>query len=118
VRNIHKQVNKLNQIGILLLAALFEAGGDAILRKALHLQPGTSRIVALLAGAAVLFFYGVMVNAPAWDFGRLLGIYVVFFFVIAQGISWLVFKQPPTPATWIGGALIVAGGAVLGFAAA
>ena len=56
-------------------------------------------------------------NAPEWDFGRLLGIYVVFFFVIAQAISWLVFHQPPTQTTWIGGALIVAGGVVLGVTA-
>lgn len=111
-------MDRLSQIGILFLAALLEAGGDAILRKALHLPAGVSRAIAFVAGAVVLFLYGVTVNAPAWDFGRLLGIYVVFFFVVAQGISWLVFNQPPTPATWIGGALIVAGGAVLGFASA
>jgi small multidrug resistance family-3 protein len=35
------------------------------------------------------------VNAPPWDFGKLIGIYVVFFFSIAQLISWLVFKQIP-----------------------
>ena len=110
-------MNKLTQIGILLLAAVFEAGGDAIIRKALHLPAGVSRFMAFGAGAAVLFLYGLTVNAPDWDFGKLLGIYVVFFFVIAQAISWLVFHQPPTAATWIGGALIVAGGAVLGYAA-
>lgn len=109
-------MTKLTQIGILFLAALLEAGGDAILRKALHLPPGLSRVLAFAAGAFVLFFYGVTVNAPAWDFGKLLGIYVVFFFVVAQAISWMVFNQPPSPATWIGGTLIVAGGAVLGFA--
>ena len=106
-------MNKLTQIGILLLAALLEAGGDAILRKALHLPGGIARVLALLAGAAILFLYGITVNTPSWDFGRLLGIYVVFFFVIAQAISWLVFSQPPNAATWMGGALIVAGGVVL-----
>jgi drug/metabolite transporter superfamily protein YnfA len=111
-------VDKLTQIGILLLAALFEAGGDAIVRKALHMPAGLSRLLAFGSGAVVLFLYGYMVNAPDWDFGRLLGVYVVFFFVIAQVLSWAVFNQPPTMATWIGGALIVAGGAVLGFTAA
>ncbi len=109
-------MNKAAQLGILLLAALFEAGGDAILRKALHLPAGLSRILTFAVGALVLFLYGLTVNAPAWDFGRLLGIYVVFFFVIAQVLSWLVFHQPPTTAIWLGGALIIAGGAVLGFA--
>jgi hypothetical protein len=37
------------------------------------------------------------VNAPAWDLSRLPGLYVVFFFVIAQLVSWLGFKQPPSP---------------------
>jgi hypothetical protein len=37
---------------------------------------------------------------PAWDFGRVLGLYVVFFFIIAQ----------------IGGLLIVSGGLVIAFA--
>ena len=85
-------MNKLTQIGILFLAAVFEAGGDAILRKALHLPAGLSRILVFLAGAVILFLYGITVNAPAWDFGRLLGIYVVFFFLVAQAISWLVFR--------------------------
>ncbi len=88
------------------------------MRKALHLPAGLSRILMFLAGAVILFLYGITVNAPAWDFGRLLGMYVVFFFVVAQGIAWLVFGQTPSPAMWIGGSLIVAGGAVLGFAEA
>lgn len=111
-------MDKFTQIGILLLAAVFEAGGDAIVRKALHMPAGLSRLLTFGFGAVVLFLYGYLVNSPAWDFGRLLGIYVVFFFVIAQILSWAVFNQPPTMATWIGGALIVAGGAVLGFATA
>ena len=43
-----------------------------------------SRALFWAAGALVLFTYGYVVNAPPWDFGRLLGIYVVFFFVVAQ----------------------------------
>jgi len=74
------------------------------------------RWLAFLAGAAVLFSYGVIVNTPDWDFGRLLGLYVVFFFVIAQLMSWLIFHQPPSAWTMLGGALIVAGGILLGVA--
>ena len=54
-----------------------------------------------------------VVNKPAWDFGRLLGIYVVFFFIVAQLISWLVFNQRPTMPIVVGGAFIVAGGVVM-----
>ncbi|MDQ2776234.1 MAG: hypothetical protein M3Y57_15150, partial [Acidobacteriota bacterium] len=53
------------------------------------------------------------VNAPPWDFGRLLGLYVVFFFIAAQLISWLAFSQPPSRAVLIGGLLIISGGLVI-----
>jgi len=68
------------------------------------------------AAAIILFAYGWTVNAPPWDFGRLLGLYVVFFFVIAQLLSWLVFKQVPSTAILIGGTLIVTGGVVISLA--
>jgi small multidrug resistance family-3 protein len=48
--------------------------------------------------------------------GKLLGLYVVFFFIIAQLISWIFFKQAPSLRVMAGGALIVAGGIVISFA--
>ncbi len=106
-------MNRATAILILLLAALLEVGGDAIVRAGLHRSGMLPKTFLFLLGALVLFGYGCTVNAPAWDFGRLLGIYVVLFFVIAQLISWLAFGQPPTLARICGGALIVAGGAVI-----
>jgi len=42
------------------------------------------------------------------------GIYVVFFFVVAQLISWLFFGQPPTTrGVLLGGAFIVTGGVIM-----
>jgi small multidrug resistance family-3 protein len=102
---------------ILLAAAVLEAGGDAIVRSGLH-SPGAGRRAALLLlGGVVLFAYGYVVNAPPWDFGRLLGLYVVFFFVVAQLLSWLVFHQPPSLAVWWGGAFVVTGGVIMAVAA-
>jgi small multidrug resistance family-3 protein len=95
--------------GILLVAAVLEAGGDALVRLGLHGQGGT-RVGFFLAGAVVLFLYGVSVNAPAWDFGRLLGVYVTLFFVVAQVINCVVFHVKPGAPILVGGALIVAGG--------
>lgn len=97
---------------LLLLAAVLEAGGDALVRHGLK-GPAGNRLVWLAAGGLVLFAYGCAVNTPAWDFGRLLGIYVVFFFVVAQAISWAAFGQKPDGGVWAGGALIVLGGIVL-----
>ncbi len=104
-------------IAILFLAAVLEAGGDAILRKALHTNAPWIRLVLFAFGGTVLFAYGYAVNAPAWDFGRLLGLYVVFFFVVAQAMSWLFFDQAPSSAVLIGGGLIAAGGCVISLAA-
>lgn len=112
----YTNMTKMTALGVLLGAAVLEAGGDALVRWGLHQNSGLTRGAAFALGAAILFAYGYSVNAPDWDFGRLLGIYVVFFFVIAQLMSWLFFHQPPGRATLVGGALIVAGGLVMGVA--
>jgi hypothetical protein len=75
---------------------------------------------ALLFGAAtiILFLYGWTVNSPPWDFRRLLGPYVVLFFIIAQLISWLAFRETPSATVLAGGTLIIAGGIVISLAKA
>ena len=108
-------MNRTTALLALLLAALLEAGGDALVRAGLHGSHHWGRAALLASGAIVLFAYGITVNTPAWDFGRLLGLYVVFFFVVAQVISWLAFGQPPTRLTLAGGTLIVLGGLLLSF---
>ena len=100
---------------VLFVAAVLEAGGDALVRTGLEAGSAGRRIALFAAGAVVLFAYGYAVNAPRWDFGRLLGIYVVFFFVVAQTISWLAFGQKPSVPILVGGAFIVVGGLVISF---
>jgi len=100
---------------VLMLAAVLEAGGDAIVRTGLHAASMPARVGLLVVGGAVLFSYGVTVNLPPWDFGRLLGVYVTLFFVVAQLINWLGFVLKPTPAILVGGALIIAGGLTITF---
>ena len=111
-------MSRSTAIVILLLAASLEAGGDAIIRVGLHTNSTWHRYVLFSGAAAILFAYGWTVNAPPWDFGKLLGLYVVFFFVIAQLISWLFFKQTPSMTLVLGGSLIVAGGIVISLAKA
>ena len=100
-------------LSVLVLAALLEAGGDALVRCGLTARTTGVRVAFFVLGGLVLFAYGAIVNRPAWDFGRLLGVYVVVFFIVAQLISWLVFGQPPTRAVVIGGAFVLAGGAIM-----
>jgi small multidrug resistance family-3 protein len=100
---------------VLFTAALLEAGGDAIVRAGLHTSTTISRMILFVGGGIVLFTYGYVVNAPPWDFGRLLGIYVVFFFVVAQLISWIVFHQRPSTGVLIGGTFIIVGGVIISY---
>jgi multidrug transporter EmrE-like cation transporter len=102
----------------LLFAAILEAGGDAVLRTGMHAHQPWRRALLFGAASITLFLYGWTVNSPPWDFGKLLGLYVVFFFVIAQLISWIVFKETPSAMVLAGGALIIAGGIVISLAKA
>ena len=105
----------MSAVFLLIVAALLEAGGDAVVRLGLHSSSTISRIALFGMGGLILFGYGYVVNAPSWDFGKLLGVYIVFFFVLAQLISWVVFHQRPTMQILILGVLIVAGGIVISY---
>jgi hypothetical protein len=100
---------------VLSLAAFLEVSGDACFQSGLYQSAGAARGLWFLAGAAVLATYGFFVNLPQWDFGKLLGVYVVLFFVIAQIVAKVRFHQSPTAPILVGGALIVAGGVVMTF---
>ena len=100
---------------LLLAAAILEVLGDSFFQTALHRSSGVWRWIWLIGGAVTLSAYGLAVNLPTWDFGRLLGVYVVFFFVVAQVVAKVRFQQPTTPAVLAGGSLIVAGGLIIFF---
>ena len=95
-------------VAYLLMAALLEVSGDFLMRLGL-----TSHRWALVAGAAALAAYGVLVNQPAWAFGRTLGLYIAVFFVASQLVAFLVAGERPSTSLWLGGGLIVAGGLVI-----
>ena len=103
-------------MGVLMCAALLEAAGDALMRVGLRSPTYTRAALFFLLGGLLLAFYGYVVNAPPWDFGRLIGVYVAFFFVVAQLISWFGFGHRPTSTVLWGGALIVAGGCIVSLA--
>ena len=90
-------------------------GATPFSRPAFIASSGFNRALALLAGAAVLAAYGSVVNVPRWDFGKLLGVYVVLFFLMAQILNKVRFGQSPTLPIYAGGGLIMAGGLVIAF---
>jgi small multidrug resistance family-3 protein len=95
----------------LVFAACLEVGGDALFRFGLR----SGRWIGLGAGALLLVSYGLCVNLPRWDFGRLMGVYIALFFVVAQAVAVLIFHEKPGTPILVGGLLIVAGGLLMTF---
>jgi drug/metabolite transporter superfamily protein YnfA len=100
-------------LGLLIVATGLEAGGDAVIRSGLRASSLQQRALLLAIGAAMLFGYGTFLTSAPVDFGKLLGIYVVVFFIMAQVINFVAFGTRPTLPIVVGGMLIVAGGAVI-----
>ena len=96
----------------LVLAALLEVAGDYVIRKGL----APLSVLTMLAGGALLALYGVAVNVH-WrgEFGKLLGLYVVVFFLASQAWGVAVDGERIDVTRAVGGTLIVAGGAVIQF---
>lgn len=106
-------VSPLGVFTVLALAAYLEVYGDACFQNALFHATGSRKILGFATGTAVLALYSLFLNSSRLDFGKLLGVYVVLFFVIAQLVAWFKFDQRPTPGIYAGGTLIVLGGVVM-----
>ena len=105
----------LGAFAVLSFAAFLEAWGDSFFQVSFYRSSGLGRVLAFAAGAVVLASYGAVVNVPRWDFVKLLGVYVVLFFLVAQVLARIRFGQSPTLPIYAGGALIVSGGLVIAF---
>ena len=93
----------------LTTAAVLEVGGDYLIRRGMPADWGRMLLGALLLGA-----YGFAVNA--WwrgDFSKLLGLYIVVFFAVSQLWGIAIERESIDGPRVVGGALIVAGGAVI-----
>jgi drug/metabolite transporter superfamily protein YnfA len=109
----HLVAHRSGALFFLTVAAFLEVYGDSCFQSALYRTSGMSRALAFAGGALSLAAYGLVVNAPRWEFGKLLGVYVVLFFLLAQIVARFKFGQSPTLPILIGGALILAGGVII-----
>ena len=100
---------------LLLVATTLEVSGDAVVRIAIYKHVGLVRLLLFVAGAALLLGYGCFLNAAPVEFGRVVGLYIATLFVVWQVISYLAFGSIPTFPILVGGALMIAGGAVITF---
>jgi hypothetical protein len=109
----HLVARRSGALFLLAIAAFLEAYGDSCFQSGLYRATGLNRSLAFLGGAVSLVAYGLVVNAPRWEFGKLLGVYVVLFFLLAQIVARVKFGQTPTLPILVGGALICAGGVII-----
>jgi drug/metabolite transporter superfamily protein YnfA len=99
---------------IFIAAAVLEVAGDAVIRQGL--RGGGGGLIA--AGVVVLGGYGVVVNLVQWDLSRLLGVYVGVFAAVSVLCGRFVLGESVPVSTWLGLAIIMAGGLVIQFGAA
>ena len=96
---------------LFVIGALFEVGGDAIIRMGLR-GGGT---ILILIGFAVLGSYGLIVNTVEWDFSKIFGVYVCLFALASVFCGKLVLREHIPGATWLGLGVILAGGLIIQF---
>ena len=105
--------NPIGALLVLALAAYLEVQGDACFQSGLYHSTGVRRFGWFLAGTLVLAGYSLFLNSSKVDFGKLLGIYVVLFFLVAQIVAKLQFHQSPTKPIYVGGAFVLLGGLIM-----
>ena len=94
---------------LLLVAAVLEVGGDAVIRRGLR----GGGLALVVAGAVMLGCYGIAVNLVPWEFSRLLGVYVGAFAAVSVLCGRFVFGESVPVSTWLGLLLVVGGGLVI-----
>jgi hypothetical protein len=108
-------VDKLPVVGFLIVATTLEALGDAIVRMGLGQEGIVQRTLLFVAGAVLLFGYGLTINLAPIEFGRVIGLYIATLFVVWQIVSFVAFRSVPNLPIFAGGALILAGGSIVAF---
>ena len=98
-------------VGCLIVAAVLEVGGDAFIRSGLRARG----LAFVVPGVVALGIYGIVVNLVPWDFSKLLGVYVGVFAAVSVLCGRFVFGESVPASTWVGLALVVAGGLVIQF---
>jgi drug/metabolite transporter superfamily protein YnfA len=97
------------QLAVLVVAALCEVGGDALIRAGLRGR-GLSFIVI---GFCILGAYGLVLNQVPIDFSKLLGAYVGLFALVSVLWGMLLFKESIQLSTWLGLGVVLLGSAII-----
>jgi hypothetical protein len=100
---------------LLLAATILEVSGDAVVRMAMYNHVGLVRFGLFVGGGALLFGYGTFLNLAPLEFGQVVGLYMATLLIVWQVINFVAFRVLPTLPIVVGGALVIAGGAIITF---
>ena len=102
-------MNRGVQLVVLVLAALFEVGGDALIRAGLR---GKGYLM-IAVGFAVLGSYGIVLNQIQIDLSKLLGAYVGLFALVSVLFGRFLFNEAIPTSTWLGLGIVLVGSSVI-----
>jgi drug/metabolite transporter superfamily protein YnfA len=101
--------SKPAQLAVLVLAALFEVGGDALIRAGLR----GKGLLFIVIGFCILGSYGLVLNQVAIDFSKLLGVYVGLFALVSILFGKFLFSESIAPSTWLGLGVVLLGSLII-----
>ena len=99
----------LAQLVILVFAAVFEVGGDALIRAGLR----GKAVWLVVLGFSALGSYGLVLNQIPIDFSKLLGVYVGLFALVSVVFGKVLFQEAIPNSTWLGLVVVLAGSAII-----
>lgn len=103
-------------LAFVVVATMFEAVGDAVMRIALQTSSALPARLALFGLASVLLaMYGLFLNLAPVEFATVTGTYLASLFIMFQVVNYIFFRQIPSSGVLLGGAFIVAGSAIVYF---
>lgn len=103
-------------LGFVIVATIFEALGDTVMRIALQAPNALPFRVALFATASLLLaLYGLLLNLAPVEFATVTGVYLACLFVMFQLANFIFFRHVPTTPIVVGGSFIVLGAAIIYF---
>jgi len=97
------------QLLLMSVAALFEVGGDALIRRGIT----GGGLVFVILGFLVLGSYGIAVNLSGLDFSRMIGVYIGWFTLVSMLFGRYVFGDKGSPTLWFGVGLVLLGSLVI-----
>ena len=74
----------------LIVATSLETFGDAIVRIGIGQTAWLPRSALFLAGALLLFGYGLSLNLAPIEFGRVVGLYIATLFIVWQLVNLII----------------------------